>query len=150
MQVLGEARQALKGKPFVVFNSDLRIKVQATGLYTYPDASIICGDLELDDEVRNTALNPTLIVEVLPDSTEKYGRGEKAIHYRQIESLRALLLISQKHARVERFVRQDSGGWLLNEQTDLGDFVELQSIGLSIAMNEIYRNVNFQLHGSLD
>ena len=89
---VGEARNSLKGRPCAVFNSDLRVQVQSTGLYTYPDATIVCGELLFDDDHRDTLLNPTLIVEVLSDSTEKYDRGKKSNHYRQIASLKELIL----------------------------------------------------------
>jgi len=98
---IGETRQSLKDRPCAVFSSDLRIKVEATGLYTYPDATIVCGDLEFDDEVGDTVVNPTVIVEVLSESTEKYDRGRKANHYRQIASLKELILISQDQHGVE-------------------------------------------------
>jgi Uma2 family endonuclease len=67
---VGEARNSLKGRPCAVFTSDLRVQVQSTGLYTYPDATIVCGELLFDDDHRDTLLNPTVIVEVLSDSTE--------------------------------------------------------------------------------
>ncbi len=140
----GETRQALKDKPCVVYNSDLRIKVEATGLYTYPDASIVCGDLQFDDERRDTVINPTVIVEVLSDSTEKYDRGRKSNHYRQIPSLQEIVLIAQDQTHVERFVRQPEGGWLLLEEKNASGMFELSSLGISIAMSELYRNVKFE------
>ncbi len=90
-----EAGNLLKGKPCVVYNSDLRIKCDSAGLYTYPDASIVCGELELDAEITNTVLNPTVIVEVLSDLTEKYDRGRKSMMFRGIKSLKELVLISK-------------------------------------------------------
>lgn len=101
-----EAGNLLKDKPCVVYNSDLRIKCDSSGLYTYPDASIVCGELELDAELVNTVLNPTVIVEVLSDSTEKYDRGGKSMMFRQIKSLKELVLISQDSPSVESFLRQ--------------------------------------------
>ena len=138
---IGETRQSLKDRPCEVFSSDMRIKVEATSLYTYPDATIVCGDLEFDDEVGDTVVNPTVIVEVLSESTEKYDRGRKSNHYRQIASLKELILISQDQHGVEIFARQDSGGWLLHETRALDELLELKSLGVSIAMSEIYRNV---------
>ena len=140
----GETRQALKDKPCVVYNSDLRVKVQATGLYTYPDASIVCGDLEFDDDQRDTVVNPIVIVEVLSDSTEKYDRGRKSNHYRQIPSLREIVLIAQDQIHVERFVRQPGGGWLLLEEKNPSGTFELSSLGIMIAMSELYRNVKLE------
>ncbi len=141
---VGEARQSLNGTPCVVYNSDLRIKIQATGLYTYPDASIVCGDLKFDDEQRDTVTNPTVIVEVLSDFNEKYDRGRKSSHYRQVPSVREIILISQDEAHVERFVRQPEGGWLFLEERDPAGSFELSSLNVTIAMSELYRHVKFE------
>lgn len=139
----GEAREALKEKPCSVFNSDLRIRVVPTGLYTYPDASIVCGELQFDDEVRDTITNPTAVVEVLSDSPEQYDRGRKSDHYRQIPSLRELVLIAQDHPHVERFTRQADGSWLFQEEKDLAKGIELPSLGITLSLAELYRNVRF-------
>lgn len=141
---LGEARQALKGKPCNVFTSDLRVRVNPAGLYTYPDASIICGELEFDDDHQDTITNPTILVEVLSDSTEKYDRGTKSILYRQIPSLKELVLIGQNEAYVGCFTRQDNGDWLLHEVLDLTGAIELSSVQISIALFEIYRGITFR------
>lgn len=141
---VGEARNALKDKPCTVFNSDLRVQVQATGLYTYPDATVVCGEQIFDDDHRDTLLNPTVIVEVVSDSTEKYDRGKKSNHYRQIKSLKELILIAQDRPQVERFTRQPNGDWLFHEQTELSAEFELKSLGISVAMSELYRGVKFE------
>ena len=141
---VGEARNSLKGRPCAVFNSDLRVQVQSTGLYTYPDATIVCGELLFDDDHRDTLLNPTVIVEVLSDSTEKYDRGKKSNHYRQITSLKELILIAQDRSHVERFTRQPNGDWLFHEQKELFAEFELKSLDISVAMSELYRGVRFE------
>ena len=139
-----EAGNALKDKPCTVFNSDLRVQVQTTGLYTYPDATIVCGEQLFDDDHRDTLLNPTVIVEVLSDSTEKYDRGKKSNHYRQIASLKELILIAQDRPQVERFTRQPNGDWLFHEQKELSADFELLSLGISIALSELYHGVKFE------
>jgi Uma2 family endonuclease len=136
-----EAGNALKDKPCAVFNSDLRVQVQSTGLYTSPDATIVCGELEFDDDQRDTLLNPTVIAEVLSDSTEKYDRGKKSNHYRQITSLKELILIAQDRPHAERFTRQPNGDWLFHEQKEMTADFELKSLGISVAMSELYRGV---------
>ena len=141
---VGEARNSLKGRPCAVFNSDLRVQVQSTGLYAYPDATIVCGELLFDDDHRDTLLNPTVIVEVLSDSTEKYDRGKKSNHYRQIASLKELILIAQDRSHVERFTRQPNGDWLFHEQKEITADFELKSLGISIAISELYRGVKFE------
>jgi len=92
--LIGELRSKLKGGPCRPFTSDLRIKIEATGLFTYPDVSVICGPLHFVEGTDDTVVNPTLIVEVLSDSTEAYDRGEKFQHYRQMPSLKEYLLLA--------------------------------------------------------
>lgn len=140
--VIGEARERLRGRSCVPYTGDLRIKVDESGLYTYPDASIICGELQLDRDVRNTALNPAVIVEVLSDSTERWDRGRKAQHYRRIPSLRELVLIAQSEPLVQCYHRA-ARGWLLVEAASLEQSLELPSLGIAIPLAEIYRNVEF-------
>ena len=81
-----ETGNSLKGRPCVPYNADLRVMVEATGLFTYPDLSVVRGSLEFAPDADDTIINPTVIVEVLPDSTEAYDRGKKFEHYRQIRS----------------------------------------------------------------
>jgi Uma2 family endonuclease len=138
---LREASQALKDSRCVAFNSDLRIKVEASGLYTYPDASIICGELQLDRELSNTILNPSVLVEVLSDSTERYDRGTKSFHYRSLPTLQHLVLISQDCVFVECFTRINANEWLLREYRQRCDSLVLESVNISIPLAELYRNV---------
>lgn len=138
-----EAGNGLKDKPCSVFTGDLRVKVSPSGLYSYPDASIVCGDLEFDDDKKDTVTNPTVLVEVLSESTERYDRGAKSRLYRELPSLRELLLVDQKASLVQQFIRQENGGWLLFEKTDLAELVKLDSIDIEIPLSEIYRGVQF-------
>jgi Uma2 family endonuclease len=135
-----ELGNSLKGRPCVVFNSDLRVKVEATGLYTYPDASVVCGAQRFIGE--DTLLNPTLVAEVLSESTEAYDRGRKFGQYRQIPSLGEYLLISQTEARIEQFVRQQNGLWQLRDAVGLGSILELASLNVAIALDEVFANVD--------
>jgi Uma2 family endonuclease len=95
-----------------VFQSDMRVRVAATGRATYPDVSMVCGPLEYDpdDAVRTTIKNPVLLAEVLSVTTEKDDRGDKWMHYQRIASLQEYVLVSQE-ARVEIFRRTPSGTW---------------------------------------
>ena len=137
VNVQAELRSALRGRPCVTFNSDLRVRVLATGLGTYPDASVVCGRLEVDPEDKNTVTNPAVIVEVLSDSTESYDRDDKRAHYRQIPSLRDYLLVSQHERRVDHYHRNDDGTWTLRDVRAGGE-VRLDSIGCQIAVDAIY------------
>src|SRR5580658_5380830 len=84
INLAGEFRAQLKGRPCIPYNSDLRVKIEAAGLYTYPDLSVVCGDQQFEDEQGDTLLNPTVIVEVLSDSREAYDRGKKFEIYRRV------------------------------------------------------------------
>lgn len=109
--IAGMLRQALQRRPCRVFSSDLRVRVKETGLATYPDLSVICGQLQLDPDDRkgHTAINPTLLVEVLSPSTEAYDRGEKLAHYKRIEALREVMLVAHDEHRIDLWRRTGSG-----------------------------------------
>jgi Uma2 family endonuclease len=120
---------------------DMRIRVAATGLYTYPDVVVVCGEPQLADDSFDTLLNPTLIVEVISPSTEGYDRGKKFAHYRTIESLAEIVLVSQERVEVERYSRQPEGGWLLLEANRLEDRLPLPAIGCELSLSAIYKRV---------
>ena len=96
------------------YNGDVRIGIPSTGLRTYPDLSVICGPIEYDpeDDEKTTAINPTLIAEVLSPATESYDRGKKFEHYQNLPSLGQYVLLSQNEPKVETYLRQQGGTWL--------------------------------------
>jgi Uma2 family endonuclease len=126
-------------KPCFVLISETRVKVSATGLYTYPDLTLVCGDRDWEDAARTTLLNPAVIIEVLSDSTEAYDRGEKFRQYRNIPSLREYLLVSQKSISVEQFIRQPGSEWSFRSYDSIDATLELPAVGCSISLREIYR-----------
>jgi Uma2 family endonuclease len=130
--------QAVRDRPCRVFSSDLRIRIRPTGLTTYPDVSVVCGKAEVDAEDPHAIVNPTVIVEVLSDSTEAYDRGEKAAHYRHLPSLREYVLVSQHRPRIEVHRKNVAGRWELYEY-ESGSRVELASVGCTLAVDEVYR-----------
>lgn len=136
--VIGELRAALRGRPCRVFTSDLRVRVLATGLGAYPDATVICGSFEADPEDENTATNPVVLVEVLSDSTEAYDRGEKFAHYRRIPSLRDYVIVSQHHPLIEHYTRNDDGTWTLHEVRPPAS--ARLSIGCELPVEAVYEN----------
>lgn len=140
--VVAELRGQLKGRACTVYSTDLRVKVSETGLYTYPDAVVVCDTPLFDDDNRDTLLNPTLIVEVLSESTKDYDRGEKFEHYRSISSFKEYVLISQDKHHVEHFVRQPDHGWLLSETNKLSDTIDLPAIACRLALTEVYDKVD--------
>jgi len=129
---------ALLDRPCVVYTSDVRIRVLATGLNTYPDVSVTCGAIERDPQDASTIVNPVVLVEVLSDSTEAYDRGEKFAHYRRIPSLRDYLLVSQHEARIEHYRRNDDGTWTLRDVAS-SETVRL-SIGCELPVGAVYRD----------
>jgi Uma2 family endonuclease len=124
-----------------VYSTDLRVRVSPTGLYTYPDVVVVCGQPQFADDQRDTLLNPTLIVEVLSESTKDYDRGEKFEHYRTLASLSEYVLIAQDKCHVEHFIRQPDHRWLLSETNRLEDTIHLSSIGCDLALPEVYDKI---------
>ena len=131
---------ALRQRPCKVYPSDLRVKIPSTGLYTYPDASVLCDRPEFEDDAADTLLNPQVIFEVLSEFTEDYDRGTKFKHYRSIPSFREYVLVSQTEILVEHSTRQDDGSWLLRDHHAGGRLV-LASTGCEIAVDELYLKV---------
>lgn len=129
----------LAGRPCRVFNSDLRVRIEATDLATYPDVSVVCDRLETARDDDLAIINPSLLVEVLSNSTEAYDRGQKAAHYRRIPSLRAYLLVSQHEPRLELQARRDDGTWLLRE-ADAGQTLLIEPLGVTLAVDEVYED----------
>ena len=140
--LIREIGTQLKDGPCDVVTSNVRVLVNATGLYTYPDATIICGRPNFVDQKFDTLVNPTVVIEILSPSTEAYDRGAKFAHYRQIESLREYVLVSQNRMLVERFTKQGED-WLLTASEGPEAVLELKSVGCKILLSEIYRKVVF-------
>ena len=138
-----ELGRQLRKRPCRAYVADMRIQVKATGLYTYPDASVVCEEPQFRDQTRDTLLNPTLIVEVLSHSTEAYDRGRKFEHYRSVESVREYLLIASERVSGELYTRQADGRWLLTAAGRLDDSLELESIGARLALGGLYEKVEF-------
>lgn len=140
--IIGELRQQLKEAQCEVYSNDMRVRIPSTGLYTYPDAVVVCGEPKLEDDFFDTLLNPALIVEVLSTSTESHDRGQKFSDYRTVESLAEYLLVAQEEYRVEQYVKQSDGRWLLTDIRLLEGTVELVSVPCALALKEIYHKVN--------
>jgi Uma2 family endonuclease len=143
MSVGRELGNLLKGHRCAPYDSNLRIFCPSTGLYSYPDVSVICGPLELADAVGDTVTNPTLIVEVLSDSTEAYDRGKKFAHYRTLPSFAEYVLVSQKEPLIEAFFRMGDGTWQLTPARGQDAIVRLQSLGVELRLAEVYDRVEF-------
>jgi Uma2 family endonuclease len=143
VNITREISQQLKGRPCEGYSGDMRVKVPSTRLYTYPDVVVVCGEPQFEDDYIDTLLNPTVIIEVLSESTELYDRGKKFGLYRTIESLAEYILVAQDERRIEQFVRQPDERWLLSEYRSLEDTVEMASIQCSLELQEVYDKVAF-------
>jgi Uma2 family endonuclease len=134
----------LKGARCKVCNSDLKVRSRTT--YSYPDLTIICDEpvYEYDADKNGILLNPTLIVEVLSPSTESKDRGEKFASYRELESFREYLLISQIEPLVEQYIKQTDGSWKFIPIHGLDATVRLETVNCTLALKDIYRRVNFE------
>ncbi len=132
----------LRQRPCNVYSSDMRVKVEKCGLYTYPDILVTCGEERFADEKAYNLLNPQIIIEVLSDSTEAYDRGKKFACYQQLASLQEYLLIAQNACRVEQYVRQESQTWLYAELHESEAELALPSLNCRLSLKEIYANVD--------
>ena len=134
---VGAALIALLGsRPCRVHSSDLRVRVQQTGLTTYPDVTIVCGPYETDPENKHTIVNPLLVVEVTSDSTEEYDRGDKLESYQRVPSLSTVILVSHREHLIEVFERQ-AGGWKRSEARR-GAKVHIDALDGDLVVDQIY------------
>ena len=118
----------------------MRVKTGPKGAYFYPDVVAFCGEPQFEDNVFDTLLNPTLVIEVLSPSTEVYDRGEKFAHYQELTSLREYILVSQDRIRVEQY-RLIKTQWVQKEFHEQEDVMPLISIGCELRLLDIYRRV---------
>ena len=118
-------------------DSDVRVRVPATGLAAYPDVTVVCGPRELDVEDKMAVVNPTILVEVLSRSTEDYDRGEKFEHYRTLDSLRQYVLVSHRERSIEVWTRAPDGTWSSLTAGD-GGVAVLDAVAARIDVSELY------------
>ena len=143
LNIGAELRAQLRHRPCEVYTSDMRVKIRATELYTYPDVVVACEEPAFEDTVGDTLLNPTVLVEVLSKSTADYDRGGKFEHYRALPSLQEYLLVAQEQPHVVQYIRQSDTTWLLSEMRDLEAHLHLPSITCDLALSEVYAKVRF-------
>jgi Uma2 family endonuclease len=131
------------GRLCEVYQSDMRVKVNKTGLYTYPDVIVVCGRALFEDGHRDTLLNPTVIIEVLSPSMEAYDRGTKFENYRALESLSDYLLVAQESPTIEHFERLPDDKWLLSTHKGLNAVVTVVSAACSLPLRAVYDKVEW-------
>jgi Uma2 family endonuclease len=139
--VIRELGNQFKGRPCRVYPSDMRVHIAADDVATYPDLMVICGERQFYDDKRDLVTNPSLIVEVLSDSTEAYDRGDKFRHYRNLQSLRAYLLLSQYRVQAELFLRQPDETWSLSTYQDPSESIPLRIVEADLSLAGVYDKV---------
>jgi Uma2 family endonuclease len=142
VNITREISQQLKGRPCESYVSDIRVRIPSKRMYTYPDVVVVCDEPQFEDDYPDTLLNPTVIIEVLSESTERYDRFKKFAFYRTIESLTEYILVAQHEYRVEQYTKQPDGRWLLSDHRSLEDVVEMVSIQCALALREVYEKVS--------
>jgi Uma2 family endonuclease len=130
----------LKDNPCEVYPSDMRVGNKLDRFYTYPDVSIVCGKPEFIDDKEDVLLNPSVVIEVLSESTERYDRGGKFALYRNIPSIQEYILVSTEERKIESFVRKGED-WTYKESH--GETFYFQSMDVLLNINSIYEKVEF-------
>lgn len=134
----------IRNRDCEVYMNDMRVKVCPAGLYTYPDVTVVCDTPQFDDEHNDTLTNPSMIVEVMSESTEAYDRGAKFEQYRKIESLTDYLLVSQEKRHVEQYVRQAGNSWLFMEFSGPDETIRMESVLCELTVSEIYAKTEME------
>lgn len=137
-----EINVQFRDRPCEVYSNGMRVLVERTGLYTYPDIVALCGEPRLLDNEFDTLLNPQVIVEILSPLTEAYDRGKKFAQFQRIESLREYILVAQDQVRVECYSRQGSQ-WLLTTWDSPAGTLQIESIDCQVRLRDIYDKVIF-------
>lgn len=138
VRVMAGLAAQLRGRPCSVFDSDVRVRVRSADLAAYPDASVVCGNLQTDGEDPDAIVNPVVIVEVLSPSTAEYDRGEKLEAYQQLPSVEEVMLVDHQEARVD-VVRRSGAGWVTVSYRS-GESVRLESIDCALAVSDLFHD----------
>ncbi len=141
--ILVDLGNKLKGKDCEPFGSDLRIHIPKNSLYTYPDLSIICGEIETTDDKFDTVKNPSVIIEILSESTRNYDKGGKFTLYREIESLKEYILIDSESVMVEKFMRNADSSWQLTEYKKIESTFTIETVSISLPLTTVYEGISF-------
>jgi Uma2 family endonuclease len=140
LNVLAALLGAVGDRPCRVHTSDLRIYVEAVGLATFPDGSVICGPLQQHaPSPVATALNPLVLLEVTSDSSEEYDTGTKLEAYQTIPTLREVILVSHRERRITIHRRDATGAWTMRVAI-AGGCIAVESLGAELIVDTIYRN----------
>jgi len=141
--IILELGTRFRGTPCRALATEMRVQIQETGAYVYPDVVVLCRPPQLSGSRFDVLLNPEVIIEVLSPSTEAHDRGLKWAHYRRLGSLQEYILVSQDQALIERYVREETGDWLLKEYIGLESTLAIDSASAAIPLAAIYDRVEF-------
>ena len=142
VDITTELNIQLRPRGCEIYSGDMRVRTSRTGSYFYPDVAVVCERPRFEDNVFDTLLNPTLVIEVLSPSTETYDRGEKFAHYQELASLREYLLVSQDRIHVEHF-RLIETQWMGKALQTPEDVLLLDSIECKLPLQDIYTRITF-------
>ena len=136
-------RLGLRGQPYSIFISDQRLWIPQRNTYTYPDVMVTAKPYQLHPGRNDTVINPIMLAEVLSPSTQNYDRGEKFAAYRSLDSVQDYLLIRQDRPHIEHYAKQAPHQWLLTDYEGLDATLSLESLSLTLSLNELYEAVEF-------
>ncbi|BCL35210.1 Uma2 family endonuclease [Nostoc sp. MS1] len=136
-------KAALRGQDYKIYIADVRLWIPCYRQYTYPDVMLIQGQPVYMEASTTTVMNPSLIVEVLSNSTKNYDQGDKFLYYRSIAEFQEYILIDQYEYRVMQYVKTDTDKWLFNELKGESANLSLQTVSLQVSLLELYEQVDF-------
>ncbi|MBC7886417.1 MAG: Uma2 family endonuclease [Ferruginibacter sp.] len=137
--LFGQLASRLRGHPCRPYGSDLRIHIPENTLFTYPDISIICGDILNSGEDNDTAIRPSVLIEILSPATRDYDRGTKFKLYRDIPTLKEYVLVDSESVNVEIFRINEEGHWQLDEYSKPNEFLTIKTVGFQLELHEVYQ-----------
>lgn len=141
----GEVRDKLKGKTCEPLSPNMKVRTSTASMFAYPDLTVVCGEPLFHDSKKDVLINPKVIFEVTSPSTEKYDRTTKFARFRMgNETLTDYVLVSQDRPLVEHFTRQSDGNWVYRSFADVDGSFEINSLGISLLLTEIYDRVEFE------
>ena len=138
-----EIGKHLKGKSCTIYPSDMRVATPQSDAYMYPDLSIVCGEIELKENIFDTLMNPSVIIEVMSPTTKVYDSGYKFFYYKQIPSLKEYIIIDPTQYFVAKFSRQIDNSWNIVETEGQNASIMINTIELEIPFDDIYYRVKF-------
>jgi Uma2 family endonuclease len=141
--LIGELHKFLKGKNCDVFPSDLRVTTPFFSSFMYPDVSIVCGEVEKQDDQFDTITNPAVIIEVMSPSTKERDLGFKFWYYLQIPSLKEYILVDTATYTVKTIIKQSDNSFTVFNTEGIKASLNINAIGMELSLADIYYKVSF-------